>query len=208
MLLRCCFIHINTIILRCILCLVYLCLCLDLGLFISYLCDIFLIFSLIVVDHIISLKQTRLFFAHFLEYLLHYFWMIPLMKNANNFQIAKFSLAFLIKKCDFGFHCAKHQNFTWFPGARISWKRRVSAEFRAIRSKLCRNCAFSQNFHTRKLNEISVFDTSFYRVDYMYGKLEDLLHQSNPLAWNCNQFRKPRSFLIFSVYSLWKGRFA
>ena len=29
--------------------------------------------------------------------------------------------------------------------------------FRAICPKLCRNCAFPQNFHTRKLGEITIF---------------------------------------------------
>ena len=38
----------------------------------SYLCDFFFIFSLIfiVINHITSLKQTHLFFVHFLECLL------------------------------------------------------------------------------------------------------------------------------------------
>ena len=38
----------------------------------SYLYDLFLIFSLIfiVINHITSLKQTQLFFVHFLEYFL------------------------------------------------------------------------------------------------------------------------------------------
>ena len=36
----------------------------------------------------ISLKWVHLFFTHFLEYV-HFFWMIMLMKKANNFQIAK-----------------------------------------------------------------------------------------------------------------------
>ena len=40
------------------------------------------------------------------------------------------------------------------------WKQRVSAEFLAIRAKLCGNCAFTQNFHTRKLGET----TTFYAV--------------------------------------------
>ena len=39
----------------------------------------------------------------------------------------------------------------------IMWKGTVSAYFRANHSKLCRNCAFPQNFHTRKLDEIAVF---------------------------------------------------
>ena len=44
----------------------------DLGLFVSYLCDQFFIFSLIfiAINHTTSLKQTHLFFARFLEYLL------------------------------------------------------------------------------------------------------------------------------------------
>ena len=58
-------------ILRHILYLVYLGPCLDLGLFMSYLLDLFFIFNLIfiTINHI-TLKQTRLFFVHFLEYLL------------------------------------------------------------------------------------------------------------------------------------------
>ena len=57
---------------RHILNLVYLGPCLGLGLFMSYLCDLFFIFSLtfIGVTHIASLKPTNLFFVHFLEYLL------------------------------------------------------------------------------------------------------------------------------------------
>ena len=41
-------------------------------LFTSYLCDLFFIFSLIfiAINHITSLKQTLLFFFHFLEYFL------------------------------------------------------------------------------------------------------------------------------------------
>ena len=71
MLLRCCLMHITIIILRQILYLVYLCPCLGVGLFMLYLCDLFLIFSLIFVaiSHIISLKQAQLFFVRFLEYL-------------------------------------------------------------------------------------------------------------------------------------------
>ena len=67
MLLRCCLTH--TTILH-ILYLVYLCPCLGLGLFMLYLCDLFLIFCLtfIIIDNITSLIQTHLFFVHFLEY--------------------------------------------------------------------------------------------------------------------------------------------
>ena len=46
--------------------------CVGLGLFMSYLCDIFFIFSLIfiIIYHMTSFKQTYLFLVHFLEYLL------------------------------------------------------------------------------------------------------------------------------------------
>ena len=40
---------------------------------------------------------------------------------------------------------------------RILRKRRVFLEFPAIHLKLFRNCAFSQHFHTRKLDETMVF---------------------------------------------------
>ena len=44
----------------------------------------------------------------------------------------------------------------------ILWKDTVSAKFWAIRPKLCGNCAFPQNFHTRKLVQITVFFHSGY----------------------------------------------
>ena len=51
---------------------VYFSPCLGLGLFMSYPCDLLFIFSLIliVINHRTPLKQTHLFFVHFLEYLL------------------------------------------------------------------------------------------------------------------------------------------
>ena len=60
------------------------------GQFMSYLCDLFFIFSitLIVINHITSLKQTHLCFVHFSECLL-FSWMITWMKKANKFQITK-----------------------------------------------------------------------------------------------------------------------
>ena len=72
MLLRCSLMHITTIIPRNILCLVYLCPCPSLGLFMPYLCDLFFIFSFIfiVINRITRFKQTYLFFVGFLEYLL------------------------------------------------------------------------------------------------------------------------------------------
>ena len=72
MLLRCCLKRIAIIKLRHILYIVYLCPYLGLGLVMSDLSDLFFIFSLIfiVINHIISFKQTYLFFCTFLEYLL------------------------------------------------------------------------------------------------------------------------------------------
>ena len=49
---------------------------------------------------------------------------------------------------------------TQFPhsfGREILWKGTVSAVVSANRPKLCRNCAFPQNFHTKKLGEIALF---------------------------------------------------
>ena len=54
-------------------------------------------------------------------------------------------------------HFKKYRYFTLFPGLEILWKLTVSAEFRMNCPKLCGNCAFPQNFHTRKLGKISVF---------------------------------------------------
>ena len=101
MFLRCCLMHITIIITRHILYLVYLCSCLGLGLFMSYLCDLFFIFILIlmVINNIISLKRTHLFFAHFFLLFPTTFYMITWMKKVNNFQIAKFSLRVLLNIC-------------------------------------------------------------------------------------------------------------
>ena len=54
-------------------------------------------------------------------------------------------------------HCVKYRSSTQFPGVEILQKCTVSAELRASRSKLCGNCTLPQNFHTRKLGEITVF---------------------------------------------------
>ena len=48
-------------------------------------------------------------------------------------------------------HCIKYPSFIEFPGVQMLWKRRVSAEYCALRLKLCRNCAFQKNFSTKKL---------------------------------------------------------
>ena len=67
MLLRCCLIHISIMILRHVLYLLCLCPCLDLGLFMSYLCDLFFIFIFIfiMINSVISSAKTRLRFCLF-----------------------------------------------------------------------------------------------------------------------------------------------
>ena len=72
MLLRCCLIHVSMIILRHVLYLLFSCPCLDLGLFMSYLCDLFFffIFIFVIINRIISWIQTHLFFFLFIEYVL------------------------------------------------------------------------------------------------------------------------------------------
>ena len=68
MLLSCCLTHIKIFIPRHILNLVYLCPCLGLSLFISYLCDLFFIFIFIfIIINIFSLKQTYLLFCTLLR---------------------------------------------------------------------------------------------------------------------------------------------
>ena len=91
MLLRCCLIHVSITILGKILYLIYLCLCLCLGPFMLYLCDIFFIFNLIfiVIDHITSFKQTHFLSLYIFQNFSYYFMIITRMKKANNFQITK-----------------------------------------------------------------------------------------------------------------------
>ena len=122
MLLRCCLFNITITIPRHILYFAYLCPCLGLG--VSYLCDLYFIFSLIliVINHITSLKQTRLFCVRFLEYLLIFLddnldqenkYYSNTESSASLVQyFADFSLAFLIKKSLYmsQFRCTTRQH--------------------------------------------------------------------------------------------------
>ena len=65
----------------------------------------------------------------------------------------------------------------------ILWKGTVSAKFRAIRSKLCGNCAFPQNFHTRKLGEIMVFYAVYINITYALLSTEDLVWDVRLISW-------------------------
>ena len=60
-------------------------------------------------------------------------------------------------KSNVNIHYVKYRNFTWFPSVEILRKGTISAYFQANRPKLYGNCAFPQNFHTKKLDEITVF---------------------------------------------------
>ena len=78
----------------------------------------------------------------------------------------------------------------------ILWKDTVSALFQAIRLKLCRNCAFPQNFHTRKLGEITVFLSVFAKAL--------LLNFQGKLYWSELHRHKEGRTVIFSknVYNI------
>ena len=69
--------------------LLYLCLCQDLGLFMSYLRDLFLnfIFIFIMINRMNT--DTLVLLLIFQTHLSYYFWMMTWMKNVNSFQIAK-----------------------------------------------------------------------------------------------------------------------
>ena len=54
-------------------------------------------------------------------------------------------------------HYIKYRNFSKFAVVEILRKGAVSAEFRVIHTKLCGNCDFPQNLHTRKLGKMAVF---------------------------------------------------
>ena len=88
MLLRCFLIHINITMLRNVLYLLYLYPCPYLGLFMSYLCDLFLVFIFIFIM-INRMNTDILVLLLIFQNMFYYFWMITWMVNGNNFQIAK-----------------------------------------------------------------------------------------------------------------------
>ena len=71
-------------------------------------------------------------------------------------------------------------------------KNAVSAKYRANRPRFCRNCAFPQNFHNRKLDKISVF----YAVLFMSLQivLVNILSETrkNNFTENYFKYRKKR----------------
>ena len=105
MLLWCCLIHISIIIVRQVICLLYLCPCLDLGLFMSYLCDIFFIsiFIFIMINRIISLIQTHLFFCSFFRMCPIIFGWYRGWRIWINFKLQNVGLTVLLSICFFIF---------------------------------------------------------------------------------------------------------
>ena len=87
MLLRCCLIHITINIPRHISYLVHVCPCLGLGMFMSYLCDLFFISSLlfVVINHI-NHSNRCICFLYIFQNIPYYLWMIMCLKKANNLQ--------------------------------------------------------------------------------------------------------------------------
>ena len=62
-------------------------------------------------------------------------------------------------------HSIKDRNFIYFPGLVISWKRKNSFNS----PKALRKLSIPQNFHTRKLSEISVYCAAI--VDIVSGAI-------------------------------------
>ena len=69
----------------------------------TYLCDLFFFFTLIIINQIISLKQTHLFFCKFFQNTPCYFWKSKESKRKKRKQIIfkkqKFSLTVLLSFC-------------------------------------------------------------------------------------------------------------
>ena len=75
-------------------------------------------------------------------------------------------------------HRNKCRDFTWFFGVEILWKPTVSAEFRG-------NCTFPQNFHTRKLGEISVLYTVKVALRGVFRTLSNIYNEAFSLKKSC-----------------------
>ena len=81
------------------------------------------------------------------------------LKDFNEFIVVTLPLVHetVLRNCSSRYHHVKYRNFTKFPVVEILWKSAVSALFRAIGLRLCRSCAFPQNFYNMKLGAIMVF---------------------------------------------------
>ena len=67
------------------------------------------------------------------------------------------------------------------------------AQFRVNRPKLCKNCAFPQNFHTRKLDDITVLYAvkamSNWNLSYHNTTEQNIVNSPNFLEWKFCQNR-------------------
>ena len=77
----------------------------------------------------------------------------------------------------------------------LVWKFRGNAQFPHSFGQITRNCAFQQNFHTRKLGEITIFPA----VGQML-KCRFMLLQKNPrylkiMAWTKNRLKLEENFI-------------
>ena len=79
--------------------------------------------------------------------------LLLLVRNRGNLLISVSTLNFELQNS----RCTKYQNVNYFSGVEVSRKCTISSEFRATRPKLYRNCVLTQNFHTKKLGELSAF---------------------------------------------------
>ena len=84
--LRCCLIHILIILIQFFIFSIFLSMCRSIYFVSTWFIFFIYIPIVIIMNHIISLNQTHLFFAHFLD---DYFLMITWMKKENKVQIAK-----------------------------------------------------------------------------------------------------------------------
>ena len=128
MLLSCCLIYVSIIIVRQFLNLLYLCLWLDLGLFISYLCDVFFIFVFIFINIycIISWIQSYLLFCLFFRICpIIYRWRIWIISVSGcclafALLFTNFSLVLLVKVLPIK---KAHTSTFYMPAGIKVWKK-------------------------------------------------------------------------------------
>ena len=101
----------------------------------------------------------------------------------------------------------KDCNLTWFPGVEILWRGTVSAYFRAIWSKLCRNCLSTKfphqeirwNYDIFRKTVVDFFTTirSFFILSIKILKKEQVSLRE----------KYPHSELFWSVFSSNAGKY-
>ena len=100
MLLRYCLIHSSIIILGHLIFTSFLSMLRYRSIYVISMCLFFIsIFVFIMINHIISWIQTHLFFLLIFKKMFYCFWMITLLMNVNNFQIAKVQPEGVVRIC-------------------------------------------------------------------------------------------------------------